>query len=91
MPKVRSKSSSRVVYSIFILVSLALLFIVLNLNISNYQFQKASGAYIKAKPISAGPSVIDPNLKVEVVFKNTGKLDTPTRVWLSLVQMIYWS
>jgi glucose/arabinose dehydrogenase len=77
MPEVRSKSNSRVVYSTFILVSLVLSLIVLNLNTFNYQFQKASGAYVKAKPISGGPSVIDPNLKVEVVFKNSGKLETP--------------
>lgn len=77
MPEVRSNSNSRVVYSTFILVSLVLSLIVLNLNTFNYQFQKASGAYVKAKPISGGPSVIDPNLKVEVVFKNTGKLETP--------------
>ncbi|MGB7675181.1 MAG: hypothetical protein WBL54_01505, partial [Nitrososphaeraceae archaeon] len=78
MPEVRSNSNSRVVYSTFILVSLVLSLIVLNLNIFNDQFQKASGAYVKAKPISAGPRLIDPNLKVEVVFKNTGKFDTPT-------------
>src|ERR1051326_7117676 len=36
------------------------------------------GAYVKARPTSGGPSVNDPNLKVEVVFKNNGKLDTPT-------------
>ncbi|MGA7008882.1 MAG: hypothetical protein WB612_04000, partial [Nitrososphaeraceae archaeon] len=77
MPEVRSNSNSRVVYSTFILVSLVLSLIVLNLNTFNYQFQKASGAYVKAKPISGGPSVFDPNLKLEVVFKNTGKLETP--------------
>lgn len=78
MRKVWSKSNSRIVSSTFILVSIVLTLIVLNLNIMGYQFQKASGGYIKAKPISAGPSLIDPNLKVEIVFKNTGKLDTPT-------------
>ena len=77
MPEVRSKSNSRVVYSTFILVSLVLSLIFLNLNIFEYQFQKASGAYVKAKPISGGPTVIDPNLNVEVVFKNTGNLDAP--------------
>ena len=34
--------------------------------------------YVKAKPTSGGPSVKDPNLRVEIVFKNDGKLDTPT-------------
>ena len=77
MPKVRSRSMSKVVYSTFILVSIVLSQGVLNLNIFNYPFQNASGAYVKARPISGGPSVIDPNLKVEVVFKNTGKLDSP--------------
>ena len=77
MPEVRSKSNLRVVYSTFILVSLVLLLIVLNINIFIYQLQIASGAYVKAKPLSGGPSVIDPNLKVEVGFKNTDKLDTP--------------
>ena len=74
----RSKSNTRVVFSTIILVSLVLSLIVLNLNTFNYQFQKANGAYVKARPISGGPSVIDPNLKVEVVFKNSGKLETPT-------------
>ena len=40
--------------------------------------QNANAAYVKAKPISSGASVNVPNLKVEVVFKNSGKLDTPT-------------
>jgi len=35
-------------------------------------------AYIKARPLSGGPTVNDPNLKVDIVFKNSGKLDTPT-------------
>src|SRR6478672_3770427 len=78
MPEVWSKLNSRIVYSIFILVSLVLTLIVLNLNITGFQFQKPSGGYIKARPVSAGPSLIDPNLKLEIVFKNTGKLDTPT-------------
>ena len=33
---------------------------------------------MKAKPNSGGPTANDPNLRVEVVFKNVGKLDTPT-------------
>jgi len=78
MPEVWSKLNSRIVYSIFILVSLVLTLIVLNLDLTGFQFQKASGGYIKARPVSAGPSLIDPNLKLEIVFKNTGKLDTPT-------------
>ena len=40
--------------------------------------QSANAAYIKAKPTSGGPSVKDSNLRVEIVFKNDGKLDTPT-------------
>jgi aldose sugar dehydrogenase len=43
----------------------------------NY-FQNSNGAYVKAKPTSGGPTVNDPNLRVEVVFKNGGKWDTPT-------------
>ena len=77
MPEVRFKSNSRVVYSIFILISLVLLFTFLNLNGYDYHLQKVSGAYVKAKPISGGPGITDPNLKVEVVFKNTDGLDTP--------------
>jgi len=41
-------------------------------------FRNVNGAYVKAKPTSGGPTVNDPNLRVEVVFKNGGKLDTPT-------------
>lgn len=41
-------------------------------------FRNTNGAYVKAKPTSGGPTVNDPNLRVEVVFKNGGKLDTPT-------------
>ena len=63
MPEVRFKSNSRVVYSIFILISLVLLFIFLNLNVFEYQLQKASGAYVKAKPISGGPSITDPKFE----------------------------
>ena len=36
--------------------------------------QSADAAYIKAKPTSSGPSIKDPNLRVEIVFKNGGKL-----------------
>lgn len=36
-------------------------------------FQNINGAYVKAKPTSGGPTVNDPNLRVEVVFKNGGK------------------
>jgi len=38
-------------------------------------FQNSNRAYVKAKPTSGGPTVSDPNLRVEVVFKNGGKLD----------------
>ncbi len=59
---------------IFITMLVFAITIVLNLNF----LQNADAAYVKAKPISSGPSVNVPNLKVEVVFKNSGKLDTPT-------------
>lgn len=40
--------------------------------------QEISGAYIKAKPVSGGPTLNDANLKVEVVFKNNDQIDIPT-------------
>ena len=55
----------------------ALIFITVLVPNLNF-LQNADAAYVKAKPISSGPSVNVPNLKVEVVFKNSGKLDTPT-------------
>ena len=55
----------------------ALIFITMLVPNLNF-LQNANGAYVKAKPISSGASVNVPNLKVEVVFKNSGKLDTPT-------------
>jgi glucose/arabinose dehydrogenase len=40
-----------------------------------YYSQNAYAAYTKAVPIAGGPTLIDPNLKVEVVFKG---LEVPT-------------
>jgi glucose/arabinose dehydrogenase len=40
--------------------------------------QEISAAYIKAKPVSGGPTLIDPKLRVQVVFKNNGQIDIPT-------------
>jgi glucose/arabinose dehydrogenase len=38
-------------------------------------FQNAYAAYTKAVPVAGGPTLVDPNLKVEVVFKG---LEVPT-------------
>ena len=47
--------------------------------ISNfYSSQTVNSAYVKAKPISGGPTLNDPNLKIELVFKNKSELDSPT-------------
>ena len=67
----------------YVFLTLAMIFIFANSSFishlqSLYYFQEAGGAYVKAKPTSVGPNVKDPNLKVEIVFKNNGKLDTPS-------------
>lgn len=59
------------------LIFITMLFVISIVPDLNY-LQNANAAYVKAKPTSGGPSVNDPNLKVENVFKNSGKLDTPT-------------
>ena len=51
--------------------------------------QEISGDYIKAKPVSGGPTLNDANLKVEVVFKNNDQIDIPTTSMTSLVRMIF--
>src|SRR5262245_46474930 len=65
--------------SFFILVVLTPLFIsTTDSHFFNHNSQTVEAAYIKARPLSGGPTVNDPNLKVDIVFKNSGKLDTPT-------------
>ena len=61
-----------------ILTFLLLIPVIPSPNYTYHYLNYAEGAYVKAKPTSGGPSVNDPNLKLEVVFKNNGKLDTPT-------------
>jgi len=89
MCKIFAKSNLRLAYATFSLVFLILFlifqFILANPNYGSHQhsmfqyfFQEVSGAFVKAKPISGGPRINDPNLKVEIVFKNAGKLGTPT-------------
>src|SRR6266498_3349967 len=68
----------RLFCSLCILTFLLLIPVIPSPNYTYHYLNYAEGAYVKAKPTSGGPSVNDPNLKVEVVFKNNGKLDTPT-------------
>ncbi len=56
-------------------LALALIFILSPTNSSRLSFQNAYAAYTKAVPITGGPTLIDPNLKAEVVFKG---LEVPT-------------
>jgi hypothetical protein len=70
------KSKSKSVYSIFIAIPLVHMLFVSSLVTCDY-FRNTDAAYIKAKPDSGGPIIKDPNLKVEVVFKNSDELDLP--------------
>jgi glucose/arabinose dehydrogenase len=68
---------SRSVFSIFVMLSLLLLLSVSSFTPCKY-LQRADAAYVKSKPEAGGPVLTDPNLKVEVVFENSGELDAPT-------------
>lgn len=46
-------------------------------SVAHKYLQNADAAYVKSKPESRGPSLNDPNLKVEIVFKNSDELDLP--------------
>jgi aldose sugar dehydrogenase len=56
-------------------LALALILVLTPTNSSRPFFQNAYAAYTKAVPIAGGPSLVDPNLKAEVVFKG---LEKPT-------------
>src|SRR6266487_4697164 len=56
-------------------LALAVVFLLTPTNSSRLYFQNAYAAYTKAVPIAGGPTLIDPNLKAEVVFKG---LEVPT-------------
>ena len=64
------------VCSIFLIISLFLL-LSLSCSVAHKYLQNADAAYVKSKPESGGPSLNDPNLKVETVFKNSDELDLP--------------
>jgi aldose sugar dehydrogenase len=68
--------NSESVYSIFMMISLLLL-LSLSCSVAHKYLQNVDAAYVKSKPESGGPSLNDPNLKVEVVFKNSDELDLP--------------
>src|SRR6266540_1588840 len=72
--KIASSQSFDLQYSLFFFIVFLLITSIPFL----YNLQNVDSAYVKAKPISGGPSLNDPNLKVEVVFKNKGQLDSPT-------------
>src|SRR6266487_3659297 len=50
-------------------LALALIFILSPTNSNRLSFQNAYAAYTKAVPTTGGPTLIDPSLKAEVVFK----------------------
>ena len=54
----------------------AILFLIIVSLGTNVNVQNALGAMVR--PYVTGPTINDPDLKVEVVFKNNGKLDIPT-------------
>ena len=64
------------VCSIFLIISLFLL-LSLSCSVAHKYLQNADAAYVKSKPESSGPSLNDPSLKVETVFKNSDELDLP--------------
>jgi aldose sugar dehydrogenase len=68
---------TRTIYCIFIIFTLLLvLFSVSNFITADY-WQNTNAAYVKSKPEAGGPTVNDPNLKVEVEFENSDELDAP--------------
>jgi aldose sugar dehydrogenase len=56
-------------------LAFAMIFLLTPTNSSRLYFQNAYAAYTKAVPIAGGPSLNDPNLKAEVIFKG---LEKPT-------------